>query len=430
MKKFLILSLIFINITFCEEILTLTDCVKIAIENNLKLKIYRDKIEQNYYQTEISRKYLYPSLSVSFNYTYLGDYEGITFGNFPPFKILDDNTYTLKFTISQPLFTGWEIEKGFEISKEYYEKSKIDYENEFSNIIMDVKNAYFNVLKAKKILQTSFKYKENLEKHLINAKRMFELGMATKLDILKTEVALKNAETKIIESESYLKKAKANLNFILNRSIENEFEVEDILEEKEEKKDYNWWKENALKERKEIKSFAKVISIYEKNIEIERSNLYPQIYFFFNYNIEKGTQTSRYSWGDNWNTGILLTYDIWNWRQTEDRIKKAEKEKERLEKEFELLKDSIEMEVKNIYLNLKSLEEKVKEIEKQIEFAEENLRVAELLYNEGLATSLDVIEAITSLTETKNNYLNALYEYKITYIQLEKASGILKMEGK
>ncbi|MGC8976322.1 MAG: TolC family protein [Candidatus Ratteibacteria bacterium] len=430
MKKILIFFFVFFGISFSEEILTLKDCIKIAIENNLKLKVAKDEIEKKYYQKEISRKYLYPDFSSSFQYTYLGNNKGISFGILPPFKIVEDNNYTLKFSITHPVFTGWKIEKTYQISKQLYEKAEIDYENEVSNLILDVKKAYFNILKAKRFLETSLKYKENLERHLIDAKKMFQQGLVTKLDILKTELAIKNADTKIIESENYLKNAKANLNFILNRGIDEEFEIEDIFEEKEEKREYEWWKETALKERKEIKSFEKLISIYEKNIGIEKSNLYPQVYFFFNYNIEKGTQTSRENWGTNWNTGILISYDIWNWGQTKDKVKKAEIEKKQIEKNFDLLKNSIELEVKNSYLNLISMEEKIKETKKQIEFAEENLRVSSLLYNEGLATTTDVIDAITSLTEAKNNYFNFLYEYKIGYSQLEKASGILKQEEK
>ena len=105
-----------------------------------------------------------------------------------------------------------------------------------------------------------------------------------------------------------------------------------------------------------------------------------------------------------------------------------------MEKQLEIVKKSIELEVKNAYLNLLSAEKKIDETKKQVEAAEENLRVANLLYKEGMATTTDVIDAITSLTEAKNNYYISIYEYKIAYFQLEKATGIYtrytKMEEK
>ncbi|HOL21949.1 MAG TPA: TolC family protein [bacterium] len=426
MKKFILLLFLSVSLSFSQEILTLDDAISIALKNNLKIKMAQSVIEQAYYQKEVASSYFLPRFSTSFSYTYLGDNQPISFGGLPipPVKLTDDNLYKLTFTVNQPIFTGGKITKGYELSKEAYEKAMTDYEAEVQNTVMDVKKAYFNVLKAERFLEVSKKYKELMEKHLKDVKEMFEEGLATKLDILKIELGVKQAETKITESENYVKIAKANLNFLMNRALDNEFELKDILEIKEaEKKDYQWWRETALRERNEIKSMEKVLSIYEKNIGIERSALFPQLYLFFNYNIEKGTQTSMNDWEDNWNTGILLSYDIWNWGETRNRIKKTEKEKEEMERQFNLLKDTIEIEVKDAYLNLISAETKVGQCQKQIELAEENLRVAEMLYKEGMATTTDIVDATTSLTDARNSYYNALYEYQVAYAQLEKAIG-------
>ncbi|MCM8829541.1 MAG: TolC family protein [Candidatus Omnitrophica bacterium] len=423
MKKFIILFFIFISMTFSDEIFSLNDALKIAIENNIKLKIYKDKIEQASISRDFAFSYFFPRLSASFTYRYLGDNQPISLGPFPPMKFTDDNLYNLTFSVSQPLFTGGKITKGYEISKVSYEKAVVDYETELQNLILDVKKAYFEVLKAEKMVDVSRKYRELTEKHLKDVKEMFEEGIATKLDILKVELALKQAEVRITDSENYLQLSKTRLNFLLNRPPEYNFEPEDILEFKRERSDYEIWKEIALKERKEIKGMEKVLSIYGKKVELERANLFPQISLFFNYNMEKGTQTSMDGWEDNWNTGVFLSYDIWNWGETRNKVKKAEKEKAEMEKQFELLKNGIELEVKSAYLNLLSAEQKVSQCKKQIELAEENLRVAELLHQEGMATTTDVLDASTSLTEARNSFYNALYEYNVAYAELEKAVG-------
>ncbi|MGB9642650.1 MAG: TolC family protein, partial [Candidatus Ratteibacteria bacterium] len=422
MKKIIFLFLFITSLLFAEEILSLEDSIRIAIDNNPKIKISQARIDQAYYQKEIAKTNFLPKISSSFNYTYLGKNRPISFNPlFPSFKVTDDNLYTVSFKVTQPIFTGWKIETAYQVGKESFEKTKIDYETEIQNLVLDVKKAYFNVLKAQRLLETSLRYRESLQNHLKDAKRMFEMGLVTKLDILKTEVALKDAETKITESENFLNLAKSNFNFVLNRPVDHNFIIQDMLEQQEVENDYQWWLTTAMKQRNEIKSFEKVLSIYDKNIKIEKSNLYPQMYFFFNYNFEKGTQTSREDWNDNWNTGILLSYDIWNWGETQNKIKKAEKSKQEIEKQFELVKNSIEIEVKNAYLNFLSAKKKIEQAKKQIESAEENLRVARLLFNEGMATTTDVIDANTALIQANNNFFNYLYEYQISCAELEKA---------
>ena len=436
MRVFLVFLLFFSSSVFCENFLTLDKSIEIAIKNNLDIKIAKNKIEQAYYEKQVAKTYFFPKITSSFNWTHLGNNEGITIPGIPipPIKFTEDNMYTFTISLNQPIFTGRRIEKTYEITKENLENAKIGYEIQLQNLILNVKKGYFSILEAQKFLQTAKKYKELLKKHLEDAEKMFKQGLVTKLDILKTEVAVKGAETKITESENLIKIAKSNFNFILNKPVDEEFKIKDIFEEKYDKKNYQYWKKIAMENRPEIKSMEKIVSIYNKKIKIERSDLYPQVYLFTNYNYEKGTQNSPYEWDKNWNAGIVLSYDIWNWGETKNKIKKAEKEKKQMEKQLEIVKKSIELEVKNAYLNLLSAEKKIDETGKQVEAAEENLRVANLLYKEGMATTTDVIDAITSLTEAKNNYYISIYEYKIAYFQLEKATGIYtrytKMEEK
>ncbi len=426
MKFLFAFSLFFSCLIFPDNLLTLPDAIKIAIRNNLEIKIAEDEVKQAYYNKKEAKTYFLPQITSSFQYTYLGKNEGMTIPGlpFPPIKFTEDNLYTFTFSLNQPIFTGKRIKRTYEISKENLENSKIQYNLQLQNIIFNVKKGYFSILQAEKFLNTAKRYKELLEKHLEDAEKLFTAGIVTKLDILKTEVAVKQAETKIIEAENLIKIAKSNLNFLLNKPIDKEFEVEDIFEIKEDKKDYKYWRDIALKNRPEIKSMEKLLSVYEKKIEVEKSNLYPQIYFFTNYNIEKGTQTSLKKWDTNWNAGIALSFNIWDWGRIKDKIKQAESEKNQIEKQLEITKKSIELEVKNYYLNLLSAEKKLEKSKKQIEKAEENLRVANLLYKEGMATTTDVIDATTSLIEAKNNYYTSIYEYKIAYSQLEKATGL------
>ncbi|HOL35928.1 MAG TPA: TolC family protein, partial [bacterium] len=242
MKKIVFIFLFTTSLLFAEEILSLEDSIKIAIDNNLKIKISQARIDQANYQKEVTKTNFLPKLSSSFNYTYLGDNKPISFNPlFPSFKVTDDNLYTVSFKVTQPVFTGWKIETAYQVAKESFEKTKIDYETEIQNLVLDVKKAYFNVLKAQRLLETSLKYRESLQNHLKDARKMFEMGLVTKLDILKTEVALKDAETKITESENFLNLARSNFNFVLNRPLDYNFIIQDILEQQEVENDYQWW---------------------------------------------------------------------------------------------------------------------------------------------------------------------------------------------
>jgi len=176
MRFFLIFFLSFSSFVFCENLLTLDKSIEIAIKNNLDIKIAENKIDQAYYEKQVAKSYFFPKITSSFNYTHLGNNEGITIPGmpFPPIKMTKDNMYTFTISLNQPIFTGRRIEKTYEISKENLENAKIGYEIQLQNLILNVKKGYFSILKAQKFFQTAKKYKELLKKHLEDAEKMFK----------------------------------------------------------------------------------------------------------------------------------------------------------------------------------------------------------------------------------------------------------------
>jgi len=64
------------------------------------------------------------------------------------------------------------------------------------------------------------------------------------------------------------------------------------------------------------------------------------------------------------------------------------------------------------------------EIMNIIKNSQESFRVAQVKYNEGIATNTEVIDAQGTLIEAETNHLNALYDYNINHAALVKAMGI------
>jgi outer membrane protein TolC len=58
--------------------------------------------------------------------------------------------------------------------------------------------------------------------------------------------------------------------------------------------------------------------------------------------------------------------------------------------------------------------------------AQEAMRLANLMYEEGASTQLDVMGARLALTQARLNYVSSLYEYQMARYGLRKAAGLLK----
>jgi outer membrane protein TolC len=61
-----------------------------------------------------------------------------------------------------------------------------------------------------------------------------------------------------------------------------------------------------------------------------------------------------------------------------------------------------------------------------VKLAEEALRLANLMYEEGTNTQLDVLNSSLALNQARLNYASSLYEYQVTRYRLRKVTGTLE----
>jgi outer membrane protein TolC len=86
--------------------------------------------------------------------------------------------------------------------------------------------------------------------------------------------------------------------------------------------------------------------------------------------------------------------------------------------------EDIKLEVEDSHLGLKNACEKVSVASEAIGQADENVRAFRAKYAAGVATSTDVLEAITLQTRAQTNYYGADYEMKRDYAKLMYSMGI------
>ena len=88
--------------------------------------------------------------------------------------------------------------------------------------------------------------------------------------------------------------------------------------------------------------------------------------------------------------------------------------------------DGIAAETEVSYNKFQEAKQKYFSAKQTVDLAQEALRLANLMYDEGVNTQLDVLNSQLALTRAKLNYVNSLYEYQTARYQLRKVTGKLK----
>jgi outer membrane protein TolC len=90
------------------------------------------------------------------------------------------------------------------------------------------------------------------------------------------------------------------------------------------------------------------------------------------------------------------------------------------------MRNVVAAEVEVAYNTLIEAQEKYHSANETVELAREALRLANLMYEEGANTQVDVLSSRLALTEARMNFVTSLYEYQIARYGLRKFSGILE----
>jgi len=125
-----------------------------------------------------------------------------------------------------------------------------------------------------------------------------------------------------------------------------------------------------------------------------------------------------------WQVAVIGEVPIFDGGVNKSKIKQAEINLSQVEQSRKQVEQLIEFEARSAFLNMKEAEKLVKVTEQGIKDSMESFRIAQVKYNEGIATNIEVIDAQSALIEAETNHLNALHDYNTSRAALIKAMGL------
>lgn len=262
------------------------------------------------------------------------------------------------------------------------EKLKTEYIRE--DIKYNVTNAYYGVLQAKDYVNVAKSTLENIKRnHDIIAKK-FELGMASKSDVLMSEIALNEGYTNLEKAKEDLERASRALNMVLNYPLDAKIELTSGFKEQEFNRNIDEDIERSYTKRFDI---------------IQLNNNYDLVKLDFDTNAKVYTPNT-----------FIYKYKEINVKKMEDLLHNA--------------KQNIEFDIRTKYDGIKSAEKQIQLAKANVEKAEEGLRLRELAYKAGTGVILEVKEAITQLYNAKLALSNAIANYNLKILEYDKAVNI------
>lgn len=334
------------------------------------------------------------------------------------------NEHTNSLTASMTLFSGGELEGTNKKAKAGYKSALAGQQKAFNQLRADVTNGYFTLLQAENAKMLSQESVDRMTDHLKNVQAQYDVGVVAKVDLLRSQVELANAKQTYVKAANARDLAEAALNRIVGLPMATSLKLDNIMVYKP----YEESLENCLlyaeDHRPELAQAKYNVDAQKGALQVARSGHMPKV----GLEASQSFYDANKSWHgsgekNNWAVGVGVTMNIFDSGVTLSKIHGAEADLHSAEETYRDTKDAVALDVRNNYLSLREAEKRIETTETAVEQAEEDYRIAQLRYQAGVGTNTDVIDASVALTNAKNNYLQALYDYNTSKTNLQNAMG-------
>lgn len=459
-KKSLVIISIFIfaciSSVTAQQLLSLEQCRQLAIDNNKSLKIATEEERVAYYNKKEALSkyfpeiqfvggylhnqknlYLIPSSAIPSSITLPIEIPNI--GNTIPIsdevrnaihnvgKVDIKNIWAGGFNLTQPIFMGGKIVAYNDLRSYAEELAKTMKETKMTDVIVEVDNAYWQVVSVANKKKLAESYVELMQKMDSDISAMEQEGVVTKADRLSVNVKLNEAEMTLTKAENGLSLAKMLLSQICGLDISDAITLQDENIDKidvSKEADAMPNVDEALVNRTEIRSLELATKIYEKQEKIALADFMPNLAFTANYlwtnpNLFDGYEKK---FDGMWNVGVVLKVPL-NFFSSSSKLNAAKAETRIKKYELADAKEKITLQINQSAYKLNEAYKKLAMAKKNSEKADENLRYANVGFEEGVIASSDVMAAHTAWLSAHSDLIDAQIDIVLCKIYLNKALG-------
>ncbi len=444
MRKLILLLALVPGLVFTQtkKTLTLSECIKIALENNTAIKQaeYSTQIQS----TSVMQAYgiFLPNLNLSGNWNRTQRESDLTYipglGTVPFRTSQTLSSFSTTASTSIILFNGFANFASLNRAKSNYLYSDYNLKRAKQSSIFQVYQLYLNVFRNKQLLKVA---EDNLKRSQRQLERIIEanrVGSVSLADVYRQEVQVGNDELNLIRAQANYDKAKADLLVYLGLIPSDEYEFEDpsikmeidtseFEELRKRVKNLDDLILKAINTRPDYKSATASLNSAKSGVTVAMSGYMPTISAFGNFNLNSNelstlTKNRSIAWG------ISISFPIFDRLQLQTQVQQAKLNVKNAEVQVEQAKRQITADVKKAILDLESAMKQLEVAERQVKSAELDLKTAEEKYNIGAGTLLDLSIATANYTSAVSSRVNAIYDYIIAKIQLRYALGEFDVE--
>ena len=336
--------------------------------------------------------------------------------------LLQRNLTTIDATISWPVFTGGKRMYATRIGNRMVDMAQVGQAETRALLQTELVETYYALQLANKILEVKEQTYQSLQQHYDHALKLEANGLITKAERLFAEVNRQEAKREWEAAKQERDVAHRALCSLLD--IQKEVDILPVspLFVTENLPDSLYFKSLIPSTNYAMNRIRLEESIVENRLRISKSAYFPTIALLgkqtlYAHNVPRNLMPRTL-------IGIGFTWNLFDGLNREADVRVSRLAQETIALEKEKVKNTLDVMVQKLYSQMKEAEEEVSTLQTTIAMSEELLRIRRKSFEEGMATSTEVVDAEVMLSNVRIAMLLAQYQFDVSLASLCSVCGV------
>jgi outer membrane protein TolC len=418
-----------------QPLLTLERAIALGLKNNYDIQIARNQVRISENNRGKGLAGLLPTLDASGGISRTNSEKE---ENLPPTTSdTDIDTWNANLTLNWTLFDGFRMFVNRAKFNELAQLGSYQSRSQIEQSVVDISKSYFSLVLQEQLLQVARDTRDISETRLSREKIRNQLGGTSTTDFLKAQVAFNADQSSLLDQELQVLIARKQLNILLGQNPETEIAVNREITVPELTTDDSQLLDLAMRQNSSLTAATLNKRIADRDVQGARSLFFPRVTSFASYGYndqtlnsnaglfpgqDVGTQTTSST------IGLALSFNLFNGRRDRIELQNAKIEANNQSLALRDARNRLAGLVQETLNTYRQRMEVVALEEQNIRAAHQNLDLQRERLQSGIANSLDFRDAQVSLTQAQTSLIVARYQARISHIEIEQLTGVLKIE--
>ena len=420
--------------------LTLSKALEIALSDNPTIKVADMEIERQDWVRKQTIGNLLPNVSISSQYSYSivkqEMAKGLSFGA--------DNSISNSASLTLPLFAP-SVYETLKMNRTQMEQAVESARSSKITLANEVKKGYYNILLAEQSLVVLKESEASIAETVKNTEAMYKQGLASEYDLLSAQVQLSNLRPNIIQTENSIKTTKLLFKMYLGLPESADFTLVGSLDDFAEEVAMATVPTNEvdLSNNADLRALDLQSKLLQHQLQLVNASRLPTVAAFTSFIYSGNDNTMDFSsmmggmggssgdssakkewwWQNPLSAGISISIPLFSGGKNINKAHEIRNSISQLSLQKEYMRQSVNVQVESAFNNILTAREKMTSNEITVRQAQKAYEIAEVRYNAGTGTILELNSSELSLTQAKLNYSQAIYDYLAARADYEKIIG-------